>query len=176
MIVKDIGEWRDFSGGTWNPVTGCEYKSPGCKNCYARHIAMQKFREGDPKYRNNFKCTLHPEMLKRLPPMEEGGSIFFCSMADIFQDAVPDEFIFSVFDCIRRWKGRHFNFLTKRAERMAALAPRTNRSCLHGLFLYPVRDRATHRVFLSPWVEVFRFARMNANYRPKSSGICLWKD
>lgn len=25
-------EWTD---ATWNPITGCEIKSPGCTNCYA---------------------------------------------------------------------------------------------------------------------------------------------
>jgi len=29
-------EWTD---ATWNPVTGCEKVSSGCKNCYAGRLA-----------------------------------------------------------------------------------------------------------------------------------------
>ena len=28
-------EWTD---ATWNPVTGCQKISPGCKNCYAARL------------------------------------------------------------------------------------------------------------------------------------------
>lgn len=37
-------EWTD---ATWNPVTGCQKISPGCKNCYAARLAVKgPFRAG----------------------------------------------------------------------------------------------------------------------------------
>jgi protein gp37 len=123
MNPKNVAEWEDFSMGSWNPVTGCEHWSAGCDNCYARQITSRFHKEGRQKYENNFKCTLQPDLLKQ-PRLETNRSIFVCSMSDLFQNKVPDDFIISIFDCIKRWKGRHFHTITKRAERMAKLAPK----------------------------------------------------
>jgi protein gp37 len=47
-------EWTE---STWNPVTGCNKISPGCKNCYAERMAERLYAMGQPNYRNGFEVT-----------------------------------------------------------------------------------------------------------------------
>ena len=54
-------EWTD---ATWNPVTGCNKISPGCKNCYAERLSKRLKATGMEKYRNGFAVTLHPDTLE----------------------------------------------------------------------------------------------------------------
>ena len=35
-------EWTE---ATWNPVTGCNKVSPGCKNCYAEKLYLTAFKK-----------------------------------------------------------------------------------------------------------------------------------
>jgi protein gp37 len=48
--------------------------------------------------------------------------IFVNSMSDLFQDDIPDEFIFKVFDVMVKADRHIFQVLTKRPKRMADLA------------------------------------------------------
>src|SRR5206468_1247553 len=67
MGDKSAIEWSD---ATWNPVTGCSKVSPGCKNCYAERLAARLQAMGNPRYKNGFATTLHPDQLSlplRLP-------------------------------------------------------------------------------------------------------------
>ncbi len=50
-------EWTD---ATWNPTTGCDKVSPGCKHCYAERIT-ERFPQAFPQ---GFRFTLHPERLR----------------------------------------------------------------------------------------------------------------
>ncbi|PYN74898.1 MAG: hypothetical protein DMD96_29125 [Candidatus Rokuibacteriota bacterium] len=53
-------EWTD---ATWNPVTGCTKVSRGCKHCYAERLALRLRAMRNPRYRNGFAVTLHPDQL-----------------------------------------------------------------------------------------------------------------
>ncbi|MFH0865499.1 MAG: DUF5131 family protein, partial [Bacteroidota bacterium] len=53
-------EWTEM---TWNPVTGCNKISSGCKHCYAEVMARRLQAMGQEKYKNGFELTLHPEAL-----------------------------------------------------------------------------------------------------------------
>ena len=45
---------------TWNPATGCDKVSTGCKNCYAENVAKSLWKRfKNWKYRNEFKYTEH---------------------------------------------------------------------------------------------------------------------
>lgn len=105
----------------WNPVTGCTKISPGCQNCYAERMAKRLAgRCGYPKD-EPFKVTLHPNRLEEPLGWKKPRRIFVCSMADLFHEDVPDEFIFKVFNTMAnaQWIcGHTFMVLTKRPERM----------------------------------------------------------
>jgi len=116
---KSAIEWTD---ATWNPVTGCSKVSPGCKNCYAERLAARLEAMGNPRYRNGFEVTLHPDQLT-LPLRWKGPrKIFVNSMSDLFHEAIPDDFIKQVFDVMAKADWHVFQILTKRAKRLEALA------------------------------------------------------
>lgn len=53
----------EWTGETWNPVTGCTQLSAGCKNCYAKSIALQMQKNGVKRYANGFAVTTHEDVL-----------------------------------------------------------------------------------------------------------------
>lgn len=114
-------EWAD---ATWNPVTGCTKVSPGCKNCYAERLALRLQAMGNPRYRNGFAVTLHPDQLTLPLRWLQPRRIFVNSMSDLFHESVPEQFISQVFDVMAKAHWHIFQILTKRAERLATLVPR----------------------------------------------------
>jgi protein gp37 len=121
MGAKSAIEWTD---ATWNPVTGCTKVSPGCKYCYAERLAVHLQAMGNPRYRQGFALMLHTDQLTLPLRWRQPKRIFVNSMSDLFHEAVPEEFIRQAFDVMARAHWHIFQILTKRAERLAALAPR----------------------------------------------------
>lgn len=110
-------EWTEQ---TWNPVTGCLKVSPGCKHCYAETMARRLAAMGAPGYANGFRPTLQPQRLEQ-PLRRKVPTVWFVnSMSDLFQDAVPDEYIEQLLDVVRRTPQHTYQVLTKRAERLPA--------------------------------------------------------
>jgi len=120
MAVNSGIEWTE---STWNPVTGCSEISAGCKNCYAKRMALRLQAMGQPNYRNGFRVTCHPKMLDLPVCWKKPQMIFVNSMSDIFHELVPEEFIFEIFDTMNNASRHQFQILTKRAERLSELAP-----------------------------------------------------
>jgi protein gp37 len=114
-------EWTD---STWNPVRGCTKVSPGCKHCYALTFA-ERWRgvPGHP-YEQGFDLRLVPHKLEEPLKWKTPRRIFVNSMSDLFHDDVPLSYIQRVFAIAKRAPWHTFQILTKRAERLAALAPR----------------------------------------------------
>ncbi len=112
-------EWTD---ATWNPVTGCTKVSPGCKNCYAERLAARLRAMGNTRYQNGFRVTLHPDLLTLPLRWRQPRRIFVNSMSDLFHEAVPETFIHRAFEMMVRADWHIFQILTKRSERLAALA------------------------------------------------------
>lgn len=121
MGERSAIEWTD---ATWNPVTGCTKVSPGCKNCYAERLALRLQAMGNQRYRNGFAVTLHPDQLTLPLRWVQPRRIFVNSMSDLFHEEIPERFIHQVFDVMAKAHWHIFQILTKRAERLAALAPR----------------------------------------------------
>ena len=112
-------EWTD---ATWNPVTGCTKVSPGCAHCYPERFA-ERFRgvQGHP-YKQGFDFRLWPARLHQPLRWKKPRRVFVNSMSDLFHEAVPDDFILSVFDVMERASIHTFQVLTKRPARALALA------------------------------------------------------
>ena len=121
MAVKSSIEWTE---STWNPLTGCTKISPGCKYCYAERMAKRLKAMGQPNYVNGFKLTMHEDALKLPLRWKKPQTIFVNSMSDLFHVGVPDVFIFSAFDVMRRASWHCFQVLTKRSERVVEISPR----------------------------------------------------
>lgn len=122
-MAKSSIEWTD---ATWNPVTGCDKISPGCKHCYAERMAKRLRAMGQKNYANGFELTLQPHMLKLPLKWRQPSQVFVNSMSDLFHKDVPISYIQKVFDVMRRAHWHQYQVLTKRSERLRELAPQLN--------------------------------------------------
>ena len=120
MALNSSIEWTE---ATWNPVTGCSKISPGCKHCYAERMAKRLTAMGVYRYRNGFNVTLQPDTLNLPLTWRAPKLIFVNSMSDLFHPEVPFDYIAEVFAVMAKAHWHTFQVLTKRAERLAELAP-----------------------------------------------------
>lgn len=139
----------DWCDATWNPVTGCLH---GCEYCYARGIArrfgghlqgciepgnyelVQPMYDITPMsdnlarvgrklpYPYDFEPTFHRYKLDQPSRWRTPRNIFVCSMADLFGEWVPDEWIKAVFDACDATPRHRYMFLTKNPKRYIELA------------------------------------------------------
>lgn len=125
-------EWTD---ATWNPVAGCAVLSPGCTNCYAMRMAARLEAMGQPKYSGLTRKSgrryvwtgavkLDWQSLETPQKWIKGRRIFVNSMSDLFHEDVPVAFIEAVFNVMGSTGQHIYQVLTKRADRLAEIAPR----------------------------------------------------
>jgi protein gp37 len=123
-------EWTD---ATWNPVAGCTVLTAGCTNCYAMRMAARLAAMGTPKYHGltrksgqryvwTGKVMLDEDALDAPQGWRKSRLIFVNSMSDLFQEAVPTEFIERVWLTMAATPHHTYQILTKRPARMAALS------------------------------------------------------
>ena len=115
MATNSSIEWTD---ATWNPVTGCDKISPGCKHCYAERLSHRLQAMGNKNYRNGFDVTLQPHMLDHPLSWKSPKRIFVNSTSDLFHEKVPLAYIKRVFRVMNQADWHQFQILTKRAERL----------------------------------------------------------
>jgi protein gp37 len=114
----------EYTHSSWNPVTGCSRVSAGCLHCYAERMAKRLQGMGVPKYRNGFEVTLHPDVLEDPLHWKKPRLIFVNSMSDLFHEKIPIKYLRQIFEVMARADWHVFQVLTKRAERLAELAPK----------------------------------------------------
>jgi protein gp37 len=114
-------EWTE---ATWNPVTGCSQVSPGCAHCYAKTFAERWVGIPGHPYEQGFDLRLWPDRLEVPLRWRKPRTIFVNSMSDMFHEGIPDAYIERVFETMRAAHWHTFQVLTKREDRLAALAPR----------------------------------------------------
>ena len=111
-------EWTEV---TWNPVTGCDKVSAGCKFCYAERMAKRLKAMGVAQYKDGFKLALAPHMLEKPYGWKKKRVVFVNSMSDLFHKDVPLDYIQKVFEVMN--KTEHiYQVLTKRSERLKEIA------------------------------------------------------
>lgn len=128
----------DWCDSTWNPVTGCLH---GCEYCYARkiaerfstekkyrrpyepvlHVPTRRVRTRPEPYPYGFKPTFHRYKLDEPQHWKKPRTIFVCSMADLFGEWVPDEWIKEVFKACEAAPQHRYLFLTKNPKRYIEL-------------------------------------------------------
>jgi protein gp37 len=118
MAQKSSIEWTE---STWNPVTGCNKISPGCKNCYAERMAKRLKAMGSDNYENGFKLTIHDHVVALPLQWRKPQVIFVNSMSDLFHKNVPLSFILNVFETMNKAHWHVFQVLTKRSDRLLEL-------------------------------------------------------
>ncbi len=111
-------EWTEM---TWNPTTGCDKLSAGCKFCYAEIMTRRLKAMGQEKYSAGFKSVRTHDSEIMLPfSWKKPKTVFVNSMSDLFHKNVPLPFIQQVFDTMNRCPQHTFQVLTKRAELVEA--------------------------------------------------------
>jgi protein gp37 len=111
-------EWTEM---TWNPTTGCNKISAGCKFCYAEVMSKRLQAMGVEKYKDNFEVRTHEEALKIPYTWKNSKVVFVNSMSDLFHKEISPEFIKKVFKVMNDNPQHVFQILTKRAERLLEL-------------------------------------------------------
>ena len=111
-------EWTEM---TWNPTTGCDKISAGCKFCYAEIMSRRLQAMGVEKYKDNFEVRIHEDALNIPYTWKNSKVVFVNSMSDLFHKDIPLEFIQKVFRVMNENPQHIFQVLTKRAERLFEL-------------------------------------------------------
>lgn len=111
--------WTDE---TINPIVGCSRISAGCEKCYAETAAKTARLQQFPQYQKVAKWNGTVEFVESqlIKPYEwkKSKKIFICSMADIFHENVPFDWVEEIFYMIENCPQHTFQILTKRPERM----------------------------------------------------------
>lgn len=109
-------EWTEM---TWNPTTGCNKLTAGCKFCYAETMSRRLHAMGVEKYKDNFKLAIHPETLEIPYTWKKPKIVFVNSMSDLFHKDVPLEYIKKVFKVMNETPQHTYQVLTKRGDVLA---------------------------------------------------------
>lgn len=129
------------AGKTWNPVTGCQKVSEGCRYCYAERLFPRTAHSqtvvedvGDDnavvRKREFTDVRCHPERLEQPLHWRKPARIFVNSMSDLFHEDVPEEFIMAVWTTMAHANQHTYQILTKRPRRMLEMLSRAGRDGL----------------------------------------------
>ena len=114
MNANTAIQWTEV---TWNPITGCDKISLGCKNCYAETLANGRMQAMvNPRYANGFTLTCHNDLVDKPRKWRKPRKIFVNSMSDLFHEDVPMDFLSSVFKTMNECPQHTFQVLTKRSD------------------------------------------------------------
>ncbi|MEO6721157.1 MAG: phage Gp37/Gp68 family protein [Ferruginibacter sp.] len=111
-------EWTEM---TWNPTTGCDKISAGCKYCYAEVMTRRLMSMGIDKYRDGFDVRTHDDSLQTPFGWKRPKTVFVNSMSDLFHPKVSLDFIKKVFYVMNQTPQHTYQVLTKRAERLSEI-------------------------------------------------------
>lgn len=122
---------ESWSSG-WNVVSGCTAISDGCKNCWAKSFNNRMHSH----WKTNKDFTeitlrhtwLGPTDSHNPSNWKQPRKVVTSQMGDLFQDKVPDDFIFQVFSVMAQATKQTFRVLTKRSSRLVSLSPHLQQS------------------------------------------------
>jgi protein gp37 len=116
-MTKSKIEWTER---VWNPTTGCNKVSPGCKNCYAEVMHKRLMKMKPDKYAKPFLdgAYSHIDTLTIPATWKKPSLIFVNSMSDLFHEDISFEFIAAVFSVMSDIDRHTYQVLTKRPKRM----------------------------------------------------------
>lgn len=134
-------EWTEM---TWNPTTGCNKISAGCKFCYAEVMSKRLQAMGIDKYKDGFELRTHEDALAIPYSWKSSKVVFVNSMSDLFHKDVPLDFIQKVFKVMNGNPQHTFQVLTKRADI---------------LFKYHKQLNWTHNIWMGVSVEDSRVTK-----------------
>jgi len=112
-------EWTTH---TFNPWVGCTKVSPGCENCYAeadmdKRRGFARWGKGQKRRKTSDTYWKQPLKWNRdAAGMKEKPRVFCASLADVFDEEVPDKWRDELASVIGRTPNLNWMLLTKRPE------------------------------------------------------------
>lgn len=159
MAERTAIEWTD---STFNPWWGCTKIAPACDNCYA--AALDKRTGGDhwgnvPRRRTSEKNWNEPRRWQKradafFATHGRRQRVFCASMADVFDNQVPDDWRDDLWALIRDCPDLDWLLLTKRPQNIEKMKP-------------PFWDEIKGRIWLGTTVEDQEHADMNIPHLSK---------
>jgi len=108
-------------GVTWNPTTGCEQLSPGCKNCYAKFKVWPRLQSNPAAkafYGREFEeVRWHPDKFTEPLQWLRPRLVVVNNLSDLFHPAIPFTIIATIVGIMAAASHHIFQVLTKRPER-----------------------------------------------------------
>ncbi len=118
------GSKIQWTEATWNFVTGCTKISAGCLNCYIERtpaFRINRRRFDKPGIGGRTDVILHEDRLTLPLRWRKPRRIFVNSLADLWHDEVPAEFVARAFAVMVAAPLHTFQLLTKRHARMRSM-------------------------------------------------------
>ena len=120
------GTHIEWTGATWNPITGCMIKSPGCINCYAMKLAAGRLQHHSSRagltheVNGNHVWTgevrFNEQWLDQPLRWTRPRDIFVVAHGDLFYEAVEMVHQSHIFHVIMTADHHRYQILTKRPE------------------------------------------------------------
>lgn len=128
MAEQTAIEWCD---ATFNPWIGCTKISPACDHCYAEALMDTRHHRvewGGARSRTSPANWQQPRRWQRQAPAfaQEHGRrrrVFCASLADVFDNQVPDEWRADLWALIRETPDLDWLLLTKRPQNIGKMLP-----------------------------------------------------
>ena len=113
----------EWTGKTWNPTTGCNKVSRGCRLCYAEVMHKRLMVMQPKKYSRPFLdgAFPHEESLPAPFQWKKPEMVFVDSMSDLFHENIPIDYIAKCYAVMFLNPHLTFQILTKRPERRKKL-------------------------------------------------------
>lgn len=118
----------EWTGATWNPITGCSIKSCGCNGCYAMGLAATRLQHHPSRAGLTMRTKAGPVWtgevrfnegwLDQPIRWKEAKDIFVVAHGDLFHENVPFEWIDRVMAAMVLAPQHRYQVLTKRTGRM----------------------------------------------------------
>lgn len=122
-------EWTDH---TFNPWIGCTKVSPACDNCYAEAMMDTRYGRvrwgaGEQRVRTSANNWRLPYKWNNTAPLDKPRPFVFCaSLADVFDNEVPQEWRRDLFHMIRETPNLVWLLLTKRVGNVLKMTYEAN--------------------------------------------------
>ncbi len=118
-------EWTDH---TFNPWIGCQKVSPGCDHCYAESLSKRYgwVEWGPHGQRKRTSAANWKKPLQWNKTAKAAGTrprVFCASLADVFDNQVPEHWRIDLFDLIGDTEHLDWLLLTKRPENIRKMLP-----------------------------------------------------
>lgn len=119
-------EWADH---TFNPWIGCQKVSPACDNCYAEAFMDKRLGQVQWGPHGERKRTVESNWRKprswnrKAAAAGRKDRVFCASLADVFDNAVPDTWRDDLWDLIRETPHLIWMILTKRPQNIHKMLP-----------------------------------------------------